>query len=76
MNDIFLFIVAILAFISLLRNKSIAEQVKSIYNEKNGYSLECQRKYILTVRIINIVVSSLMIIVCLLAFFGVIKTRS
>lgn len=75
MNIIFL-IIALLVFISLFNNKHIAEQVKSIYNEKTGYSLDFQRKYILTVRIIHIVVSSLMIIVCLLAFFGVIKTRS
>lgn len=75
MNIIFL-IIALFPFISLFNNKHIGEQVKSIYNEKTGYSLEFQRKYILTVRIIHIVVSSLMIIVCLLAFFGVIKTRS
>lgn len=76
MKDIFPLIIALIAFISLFNNKHIAEQVKFYYNEKNGYSLEFQRKYILTVRIIHIVASSLMIIVCLLAFFGVIKTRS
>lgn len=76
MKDIFPLIIALIAFISLFTNKNISEQVKSIYNEKNGYSLEFQRKYILTVRIIHIVASSLMIIICLLAFFGVIKTRS
>lgn len=76
MKDIFLLIIALIAFISLLQNKHIAEQVKFYYNEKNGYSLEFQRKYTLAVRIIHIVASSLMIILCLLAFFGVIKTRS